>query len=96
MYILVTYDIAVTSPSGPKRLRKVSETCLDYGQRVQNSVFECDINEIQMTELVHRLKQLIKPSEDSVRIYKLIGQNRDEIIHMGIKEPTDFKDPLIF
>jgi CRISPR-associated protein Cas2 len=96
VYILVTYDIAVTSPSGPKRLRKVSETCSDYGQRVQNSVFECDVNENQMTEFEHRLEQLINPTVDSIRIYRLIGQSRDEIIHMGIKEPTDFQDPLIF
>lgn len=95
MYILVTYDIAVTSPTGQKRLRKISQACSDYGQRVQHSVFECDVNEIQMTELIHRLEKLMNPSEDSIRIYKLIGQSRDEIIHKGIKEPVDYRDPLI-
>lgn len=95
MYILVTYDIQVTSHSGTKRLRKVAQQCKNYGQRVQHSVFECDINDNQLIQLIHQLEQIIDQEKDSIRIYKLTGHSRDSIIHLGIKEPIDFNEPLI-
>jgi CRISPR-associated protein Cas2 len=95
MYILITYDIEVTSESGTKRLRKVAQACKNYGQRVQHSVFECDLSETQLVQLVHQLEQIIDLKRDSIRIYPLSNQNRKKIIHLGIKEPIDFQGPLI-
>ncbi len=95
MYVLVTYDIETTSASGARRLRRVAQVCLNYGQRVQNSVFECDISEVQLVELTHQLEKLIDAKKDSVRIYKLPEKAKSKVIHMGIKEPINFRDPLI-
>jgi CRISPR-associated protein Cas2 len=96
LYILITYDVQVTSPTGSKRLRKIAQACKNYGQRVQNSVFECDVNEVQFTQLVHQIEQILNPKEDTIRIYPLSNKARKNIVHLGIKEPIDFRDPLIF
>lgn len=69
--ILVTYDVDTVSLTGQKRLRKVAKACQDYGQRVQNSVFECQVNESQFAILVDRLKCIIDKTLDSIRIYRL-------------------------
>ena len=74
MMILVTYDVDTVSLTGQKRLRKVAKACQDYGQRVQNSVFECQVNESQFAILVDRLKCIIDKTLDSIRIYRL-GKN---------------------
>ena len=65
MYILVTYDVDTTDKEGQKRLRKVAKACLDYGQRVQNSVFECEVTEVQLCLLKERIKGIIEKSLDS-------------------------------
>lgn len=75
MYILVTYDVNSTDRSGQRRLRKVAKVCLDYGQRVQNSVFECELTETQFCLLKERIKDIIDTDADSVRFYHL---NRNE------------------
>lgn len=75
MYILVTYDVDTTNKEGQRRLRKVAKACLDYGQRVQNSVFECELTEVQLCVLKDRIKGIIDPSADSIRFYHL---NRNE------------------
>lgn len=75
MYILVTYDVDTTNKEGQRRLRKVAKACLDYGQRVQNSVFECELTEVQFCILKDRIKVIIAPSTDSIRFYHL---NRNE------------------
>ena len=75
MYILVTYDVDTTGKSGQKRLRQVAKACLDYGQRVQNSVFECELTEAQLSLLKERIRVIIDRDTDNVRIYHL---NRNE------------------
>ena len=71
MYILVTYDVDTTSKEGARRLRCVAKACIDYGQRVQNSVFECEVTEAQYCLLRGRIKDIIDMSRDSVRFYIL-------------------------
>jgi len=71
MVVLVTYDVATTSAEGRRRLRQVARKCLDFGQRVQNSVFECQVDWEQWTRLRLDLLELIEPSEDSLRFYFL-------------------------
>ena len=75
MYILVTYDVDTTDKSGQRRLRKVAKACLNYGQRVQNSVFECELTEVQFCLLKELIKEVIDTCTDSVRLYHL---NRNE------------------
>lgn len=75
MYILVTYDVDTTGKSGQKRLRQVAKACMDYGQRVQNSVFECELTEAQLSLLKERIRVIIDRDTDNVRIYHL---NRNE------------------
>ena len=67
MVVLVTYDVSTTTSDGRRRLRRVARTCLDYGQRVQNSVFECNVNWEQWTRLKIRLLEEVEPEEDSLR-----------------------------
>lgn len=71
MYILVTYDVDTTSKEGAGRLRSVAKTCMDYGQRVQNSVFECEVTEAQLCTLKNLISNALDNKKDSVRIYYL-------------------------
>ena len=71
MYILVTYDVDTTDKSGQRRLRRVAKACLDYGQRVQNSVFECELTEAQFCILKEHIRDIIDTDADSVRFYHL-------------------------
>lgn len=95
MVVLVTYDVSTTSAAGRRRLRRVAKKCLDFGQRVQNSVFECQLNWEQWTRLRLQLLDLIEPSEDSLRFYMLGNRWRNRVEHHGVKPSVDFEDPLI-
>lgn len=89
MYILVTYDVATSSDGGTRRLRRVAKTCLDYGQRVQNSVFECEVDPSQMTVLRDRLLKEIDSNKDSLRFY-FLGRNwHRRVEHHGANESYD-------
>jgi CRISPR-associated protein Cas2 len=83
MFVLVTYDVATSSKGGQKRLRRVAKACMNYGQRVQNSVFECQVDPAQFTALKGRLHDLIRPSEDSLRFYFLGSNWRHRVEHFG-------------
>lgn len=96
MFILITYDIVTESPGGPQRLRNVSRVCKDYGQRVQNSVFECLMTPAQLVELREKIKEIIDFDQDSVRIYKLGNNLETRVEHMGSKIPYDPEGALIF
>ena len=74
MMVLVTYDVETMSPTGEKRLRKVAKQCVNYGQRVQNSVFECIVDTAQFAELKYRLTEIIDKEKDSIRFY-FLGSN---------------------
>ena len=96
MLVLVTYDIRTDTPSGRRRLRRVARACLDCGQRVQYSVFECELDQAQWIVLRARLCDLIEPKTDSLRFYMLGNNWRRRVEHVGAKPATDFDGALIF
>ena len=85
MYILVKYDVDTTDKEGQKRLRQVAKACLDYGQRVQNSVFECELTDTQFTILKNRIKGIIDLSLDSIRFYHLSKNENRRVEVLGIE-----------
>jgi len=95
MLVLVSYDVRTTTPEGRRRLRRVAKTCLDYGQRVQNSVFECLIDPAQWAKLRQRLVDEFEPEEDSLRFYFLGSNWRRRIEHLGAKPSIDPEGPLL-
>lgn len=96
MLMLVTYDVSTVTRSGKKRLRRVARACLDYGQRVQNSVFECEVDPAQWTALRARLIAEIDPDQDSLRFYRLGAEGRRRVEHLGSKVVPDLEGPLVF
>ncbi|MED1639693.1 CRISPR-associated endonuclease Cas2 [Bacillus thuringiensis] len=96
MLVLITYDVSTTNSVGQKRLRKVSKICQNYGQRVQNSVFECVVDETQFATLKMELIKIINEDEDSLRFYQLGNNYKNRVEHIGIKESVDLESPLIF
>lgn len=95
MVVLVTYDVSTTSAEGRRRLREMAKACLDFGQRVQNSVFECNVTMEQWTRLKHRLLDILEPEEDSLRFYFLGNKWRRRVEHHGVKPSVDLEGPLI-
>jgi CRISPR-associated protein Cas2 len=95
MLVLVTYDVSTETREGRKRLRDVAKACLDYGQRVQNSVFECDIDPTQWARLQHRLLRIVRPTEDSLRFYYLGSHWQGKVEHHGTKPAIDLRGPLV-
>lgn len=96
MLVLITYDVSVISEGGQRRLRRISKTCLDYGMRVQNSVFECEVNPAQFTVLKNELIEIYDPKEDSLRFYFLGKKGRQRVEHYGAKPVSDpIRDALI-
>lgn len=96
MMILVSYDVSTISPGGEKRLRRIAKACRDFGQRVQFSVFEIEVEPAQWVMLKQRLCDLIDPAVDSLRFYHLGAKWQGKIEHVGSKPSLDFKAPLIF
>ena len=96
MMMLVSYDVSTTSEGGKRRLRRVAKACLDYGQRVQFSVFEIEVDPAQWTRLRHRLCALIDPDTDSLRFYHLGAKWKDKVEHVGAKPSLDLQGPLVF
>lgn len=95
MYVLVTYDVSTTSTAGRRRLRRVAKTCLDYGQRVQNSVFELKVDPGQWEECKKRLIEETNQEEDSLRFYYLGANWKHRVEHVGAKPSLDVDGPLI-
>jgi CRISPR-associated protein Cas2 len=95
MLILITYDVATGTASGRKRLRHVAKKCMSFGQRVQNSVFECNINWSQYIELRSELKSIINVEEDSLRFYNLGNHYTGKVLHVGTKPSIDLEGDLI-
>ena len=85
MLVLITYDVCTTDPAGRSRLRKVSKYCVKYGQRVQNSVFECLLDEAQYKLVQHQLLKMIDDQQDSLRFYRLGNSFTDKVDHFGVK-----------
>jgi len=95
MEVLVTYDVATETREGRRRLRRVAEVCLGYGQRVQKSVFECRVTEAQLEELEDRLQREMDEAEDNLRVYRLAGPRERHVRVLGVVPPHDFREPLI-
>lgn len=95
MLVLVTYDVETGTKAGRKRLRQMARACLDFGQRVQLSVFECDVDPAQWAQLRGRLLDVLAPATDSVRFYFLGSKWRGRVEHHGAKPSVDLDGPLI-
>ncbi|MBT8508786.1 CRISPR-associated protein Cas2 [Methanomicrobiaceae archaeon CYW5] len=89
MMVLVTYDVNTETDEGRKRLRKVAKVCMNYGQRVQNSVFECLVDPAQFANLKHALCEIIDEKKDSLRFYYLGKNWQNRVEHYGTKEGYD-------
>ena len=95
MMVLVTYDVSTINAAGRKRLQQVAKCCLNYGQRVQNSVFECIVTTENWVQFRHELVSLIEPKSDSLRFYFLGRKWRERIEHVGANPSIDLEGPLI-
>ena len=95
MQILISYDVSTTTPEGRRRLRQAAKACLDYGQRVQNSVFECLIDPGHLVTLRNRLLKIINHETDSLRIYMLGHDWDSRVEHHGAKPSFDPQGPLV-
>jgi CRISPR-associated protein Cas2 len=95
MEILVTYDVNTETKAGRKRLRQVATICSGFGQRVQNSVFECTVTPAQLEALEHRLVGVIDPSVDRLRIYRLPSDREKFVRVYGVELAYDIREPLI-
>jgi CRISPR-associated protein Cas2 len=93
--VLVSYDVCTVDKRGRARLRRVAKACLDFGQRVQNSVFECNIDPAQWAALKQQLLDIYDEEQDSLRFYYLGSNWRRRVEHFGAKEVTDLEGPLV-
>ena len=95
MLVLITYDVNTETAAGKARLRKVAKQCVNYGRRVQNSVFECILDSAQCVTLKADLANIIDEKTDSLRFYYLGNNYKSKIEHMGIERGISADDMLI-
>lgn len=95
MLVLITYDVSTETEAGKKRLRQIARQCTNYGQRVQNSVFECKLDPTQYRQLQAKLVAIMDPKADSLRFYNLGDHYAKRIEHYGIKEAYDPDAPIL-
>ncbi len=95
MLILVTYDVSTETSEGRRRLRRVAKVCLNYGQRVQKSVFECQVDQAQREALEQELLDEIDEQEDNLRFYRLHEPLKNNVKEFGKFQATDFEGPLM-
>ena len=93
--VLITYDVNTETALGKKRLRKVAKQCKNYGQRVQNSVFECIIDAAQFKQVQNDLSKIIDREKDSLRFYLIGDEYRKRVVHIGAKPSLDIEGPLM-
>lgn len=96
MLVLITYDVNTETAAGKARLRKVAKQCVNYGHRVQNSVFECNLDAAKYRQVKAILEGLIDKDKDSLRFYNLGNQYKNKVEHIGAKPGFDVTEPLIF
>ena len=89
MMVVITYDVSTETPEGRRRLRKVAKQCVNYGQRVQNSVFECILDATQFLLVRHELEKLIDKKVDSLRFYNMGNSYQSKVEHIGAKSSYD-------
>lgn len=95
MLIIATYDVSTETPEGRRRLRRVAKVCLRYGQRVQKSVFECQVDQMQYEELERALLAEIDLDEDNLRFYRLTEPHELRVKQYGVFRSLDFDGPLV-
>jgi CRISPR-associated protein Cas2 len=95
MLVLITYDVSTETAAGRRRLRNVAKICVNYGQRVQNSVFECVLDAAQFRLVKDKLTKTVDPSLDSLRFYSLGNNYKSKVEHYGAKPSFDVTDTLI-
>jgi len=95
MHVLVTYDVSTVDEGGKRRLRRVARACCDWGQRVQNSVFECKLDPSQLVQLRAQLRAIIDERTDSLRFYNLGKHWHGRVEHIGVDRSHDPDGPLI-
>lgn len=95
MLVIVSYDINTETKMGRNRLRKIAKTCLNYGIRVQHSVFECQIDATQLVQLRNELCTLMNIETDSIRIYRIGSQYQSKVEHYGVKVTPDLSSDII-
>lgn len=95
MLVLITYDVNTENAAGKKRLRQVAKQCVNFGQRVQNSVFECNMDAAKCREVKAILEKIIDKNVDSLRFYYLGDKYKNKIEHVGAKPGFDVTQPLI-
>jgi len=96
MLVLITYDVNTQDLPGRRRLRRVAKACQDFGQRVQNSVFECEVDPAQWAMLKATVIREILPEKDSLRFYMLGAKGKQRVEHVGAKPALDLDGPLLF
>ena len=95
MLMLVSYDVSTVTQAGRRRLRRIAKACEDWGIRVQNSVFECNVDSAQWVKLKAELEDIFDPETDSLRYYNLGDKYATRIEHVGAKSAIDVEQPLI-
>lgn len=95
IFVLITYDVNTQDGEGRKRLRQIAKQCVNYGQRVQNSVFECVIEPAKMKEVQHKLEKIMDKEKDSLRFYYLGNHYKNKVEHFGAKPSYDMEGPLV-
>ena len=95
MMVLISYDISTSDSSGPKRLRKIAKECQNHAQRVQNSVFEANLDYDEFLKLKARLEKIMDHEKDSLRIYYLGNNWEKRIEHIGVKKTYDSEGVII-
>ena len=96
MLMLVSYDVSTINAAGRRRLRRVAKACLDWGVRVQNSVFECNVDWSQWVALRAKLESICDPEQDSLRYYNMGNNYKERVVHYGAKQAIDpMADDLI-
>ncbi|HZJ78559.1 MAG TPA: CRISPR-associated endonuclease Cas2 [Clostridia bacterium] len=95
MLVLITYDVNTQTPAGRKRLHKIAKQCENFGQRVQNSVFECILDAAKCREVQNKLENIIDKDMDSLRFYYLGNNYKSKVEHIGAKPSFDVEGTLI-
>ncbi len=95
MLVLITYDVNTETEAGKRRLRRVAKQCVNYGQRVQNSGFECVMDAAKCREVKNKLEKIIDKDKDSLRFYYLGNNYKSKVEHIGAKESFDVEGTLI-
>ncbi|MFZ5532097.1 MAG: CRISPR-associated endonuclease Cas2 [Pseudomonadota bacterium] len=95
MLVVVTYDVSTETAAGRRRLRRVAKVCEGMGQRVQKSVFECQVNEMQMEQLERALLAEIDETQDNLRFYRITESAHLRVKQYGVFRAVDFEGPLV-